>query len=193
MSDNDSAGGTVGTLVGSAGTGFVVIAFVVPVLAAIVAVGWGDISFLNLVHVVSGAVWAGATVFVAGVFGPTLVGLEPQVRGQVNTPLIPKAVFLFSGVTIATLLTGPVLAVRMGIWNLANPFLLAALIIAIGLLLGAAYLIWLQINVFTAATGEGPPDAERLARLGGRIGMVSPAMLVLQVAILVDMTLLATV
>lgn len=166
-------------MIESAGTGFVLIAFVVPVVAAIAAAGVRNLTFLNLVHVVCGAFWAGATVFVAGVFGPTLMGLEPQVRGQVNTPLIPKNVFLFSGVAIATLLTGPLLAVRMGIWSLSDPYVLAAVLIGLALLGGAAYLIRLQVAVFGETGTPGPPDGDRVASLAARIGKTSPIMLVL--------------
>lgn len=183
--------GTVRRLIETAGTAFVLIAFVLPVAAALVAVGLRDVTFLNLVHVTSGAIWAGATLFVAGVFGPTLLGLEPELRGQVNTPIIPKNVFLFSGVGIAALMTGPVMAVRMGLWDLSNPYVLAAVVIAVALLVGAAYLIWLQVAVFAETGSPGPPDGERVASLGAKIGKVSPLMLVLQLAILIDMSLLA--
>lgn len=194
MADDSPAqsGGIGRQLIESAGTGFVLIAFVVPVVAAIAAAGVRNVAFLNLVHVVSGAVWAGATVFVAGVFGPTLMGVEPQVRGQVNTPMIPKNVFLFSGVAIATLLTGPMLAVRMGIWSLSDPYILATVLIALALLAGAAYLIRLQVPVYAETGTPGPPDGDRVASLAEKIGKTSPVMLVLQLAILVDMSLLAT-
>lgn len=107
------------------------------------------------------------------------MGLEPQVRGQVNTPLIPKNVFLFSGVAIATLLTGPLLAVRMGIWSLSDPYVLAAVLIGLALLGGAAYLIRLQVAVFGETGTPGPPDGDRVASLAARIGKTSPIMLVL--------------
>lgn len=182
----------IGPLVESAGSAFVVIAFVVPVAAAVVAVGVRNVAILNLVHVVSGAIWAGATIFVAGVYGPVLMGVEPEVRGQVNTPIIPKNVFLFSGVAFAALLTGPVMAVRLGVLEFTSPAVAAALLIGAALLVGAVYLIWLQIAVFQETGTPGPPDGERVAALGGRIGMVSPIMLVLQLAMLIDMTMLPT-
>ena len=193
MSDEGAqpAAGLARQLIESAGAGFAVIAFVVPVGAAIVAVGLRDVALLNLVHVTSGAIWAGATLLVAGVYGPTLMGLEPQIRGQVNTPIIPKNVFLFSGVAFATLLTGPMVAVRMGIWNLTDPYLLAAIVIGVTLIIAAVYLVRLQISVFGETGTPGPPDGDRLAALGGKIGRISPLMLVLQVAILLDMSLLA--
>lgn len=186
------SGGLSRQIIDSAGTVFVLIAFVVPVLAAIAAAGSRNFAFLNLVHIVSGAIWAGATVFVAGVFGPTLLGLEPQVRGQVNTPMIPKNIFLFGGVAVATLLTGPMMAVRLGVWDFSNPYILAAVLIGIGLVLGAGYLIWLQVAVFSETGTPGPPDTDRVASLAAKIGKVSPLMLLLQLAILANMSLLAT-
>lgn len=190
--DPASGPGVTSRLLDSAGRPFVGVAFAVPLLAALAAAWMGDVTVLNLVHVVSGVVWAGATVFVAGVYGPTLQAVDPQVRGQVNTPMIPKTVTLFSGVAVATLVTGPVLAVEMGMWSLSNQYVLGAVVLAAGLLVGAVSLVWLQIEVFGEVTGPGPPDGERLEALGGRIGMMGAAMLVLQLAILVDMSLLAT-
>lgn len=103
MSDGSSPpSASVGRpLLDSAGTPFVVFAFVVPVAAALAAVGSRSIVLLNLVHVASGAIWAGTTMFVGGLFRPELLGLEPDVSGRVNAPLVPKNVFLFSGVSLA--------------------------------------------------------------------------------------------
>lgn len=179
-------------LADTAGGGFVSVSFFLPVVAAFAALSVQNVVFLNLVHVVSGAIWAGATVFVAGLYGPTLNSLEPDIRGQVNTPMIPKAVLLFAGVTFATLSTGPVMAVYVGLWDLTDPRIVAAVALGAALLIGATYLIWAQVAIFDEVTSPGPPDGDRLQRLGARIGTVGTVMLLLQIAILADMSLLAT-
>lgn len=180
-------------MVTSAGWPFVAVAFGIPVLAALATVVVEHLAFLNVVHVASGAIWAGATVFVAGIFGPTLMDLEPAVRGQVNAPLIPKNLFLFGGVGIATLVTGPIVAVRTGMWNLGDPYILVAVAIGVALLAGALYLVRLQVAIYGEIATPGPPDGERVGSLARQIGMVSPVMLLLQVGILIDMALLGVV
>lgn len=161
-------------MIESAGTTFVLVAFALPVAAAIVAVALRNMALLNLVHVTSGAIWAGATLFVAGVFGPTLLGLEPRLRGQVNTPMIPKNVFLFSGVAIAALLTGPVMAVRMGLWDLSNPYVLAAVVIALALLVAGRTWSGSRSRCSTRPARRGHPKASASPPSGRRSGESAP-------------------
>lgn len=177
-------------LVRDTGPFYPLIGFGLPVLAAIVAISIRDGEFLNFVHVVAGAVWAGAAVFFTGVLAPTLGGLDDDIQGTVTISLIPKAVLLFSGVAIATLITGPVLAIEFGLWNLSDPYLLIGILIGMALLVLAIYVIGLQLLVFQEVRLPGQPDAERLDRIGGRLGQVGPVVLGLQLAALIVMALL---
>lgn len=184
--------GMLGQLVNDAGRLFVLIAFGLPVVAAIVAVGIRHGEFLNFVHVIAGTVWAGAAVFLTGVLSPTLNGLDQETQGKVSVALIPKGVVLFAAVAFATLLTGPVLAIQFGTWNLADPYLLAGVVIGIVLLVLAVYLIALQLQVFGEVHTGGPPDQARIGRIAGRIRQLGPIILGFQLAAVIVMALLRT-
>lgn len=184
--------GLVGKLVADTGIAYALVAFGLPVVAAFAAVGIRDGQLLNFVHVVAGAIWAGAAVFLTGALAPTLNRLNQDVRGQVNIALIPKAVLLFSGVAIATLLTGPVLAIEFGLWDLANPYILVGMLIGVALLGLAIYVIFLQLSVFREVRSAGPPDQERIGRIAGRLGRAGPVVLGLQLSALVVMALIRT-
>lgn len=184
--------GTLGRLVDDTGIAYAIVAFALPVVAAIAAVSGQDGALLNFVHVVAGAVWAGGAVFFTGVIAPSLSNLDQELRGTVTILLIPKAVFLFSGVAIATLVTGPGLAVELGLWNLSDPFLLTALFIGVALLLLVIYVVSLQLMVFQEVESPGPPDKQRLGRISGKLGQAGPVVLGLQLAALVVMALLRT-
>lgn len=190
--DLQSLGGTVGQLVDDTGVSYAIIAFAVPVTAAIATVSGQDGAMLNFVHVVTGAVWAGGAVFFTGVIAPSLNNLDQELRGTVTISLIPKAVLLFSGVAIATLITGPGLAVELGLWNLSNPFLLTALLIGVALLLLVIYVVRLQLLAIQEVQSPGAPDQQRLGRISGRLGQAGPVVLGLQLAVLVVMALLRT-
>lgn len=184
--------GTIDELIDDTGTTYAALAFGLPVVAAIVAIGVRDGQFLNFVHVITGAVWAGAAVFFTGVLAPTLNGLDQEVQGTVTVSLIPKGVLLFSGVAVATLLTGPILAIEFGLWDLSDPYLLVGVLIGLALLILAVYVVSLQLIVFREVRSTGPPDQERIARIGGRLGRAGPVVFGLQLAALVAMALLRT-
>lgn len=171
---------------------FTLVAFVLPIVAAVAVSGMASVPLLNLVHVVTGVIWIGASVYLGVVLGPSLLSLDPEVRGRVNAAIIPKSVLLFAGVGIASLLTGPMLAVEQGRWSLSSPSILAALVLGVALLLVALYLVVVQAGTYGELTGEGPPDPDRMAALGAKIGRASPVMVVLQLAIVLVMAYIRT-
>lgn len=171
---------------------FTLAAFVLPIVAAIAVAGLASVPLLNLVHVVTGVIWIGASVYLGVVLGPSLLSLEPELRGRVNAAIIPKSVLLFGGVGVASLLTGPMLAVEQGRWSLSSPSILAALVLGVAVLLVALYLVVVQARAYGELTSEGPPDPDRMAALGGKIGRASPVMVVLQLAIVVVMAYIRT-
>lgn len=191
-SETQGFGATIGQLVDDTGTTYAIIAFGVPVVAAVAAIAARAGTWLNFVHVIAGAIWAGAAIYFTGVIAPTLNGLDDEVQGTVTISLIPKAVLLFSGVAIANLLTGPVLAVEFNLWDLSDPYLLTGVLIGVALLLLAIYVVGLQLIVFREVRSPGPPDQQRIASIGGRLGQAGPVVLGLQLAVLVVMALLRT-
>lgn len=188
----DDRKGTIGLLVADAGPVYALLAFGSPIIAALAAIGLRDVGLINLVHVVAGALWAGAAVFLTGVLAPTLGDLERDVRGRVNGPLIPKAVLFFAGVASATLLTGPALAVGLGLWDLSDPYLVAGVAVGGALLVLAGYVLTLQLRVLRAMRSPGSPDRGQIARIAARLARAGPVVLGLQIAALAAMALLRT-
>lgn len=174
----------------AAGGRWVAFTFVLPVLAALAVGGVRSVPALNFVHVGAGVLWIGAAVYVGAVLGPSLLSFEPQVRGQVMGAIIPKSVVLFSGVGIAALLTGPMLAVGQGRWDLAEPLMLLSVLAGLALAVAGVYLIRVQVLVFGELSGEGPPDPDRMGALGAKIGKASPVVVALQLLVLAVMLLL---
>lgn len=161
------------------------LAVLVPLAAALVAIGWQDAGALNLVHVVAGAAWAGATVYLAGVLSPTLLELEPPDRAKVTVPLIPKHILLFSSLAIVTLLTGVSLAGVTG-RDHAAPVMVAAYVVGLALLVVAAYLVRIQGHIYDEVHGD-EPDMARVGELAGRLGRAGVIAAALQVLTLVVM------
>lgn len=164
------------------------LAVLLPLVAALVALGTGDPVTINLVHVVAGAAWAGATIYLTGVLAPALQDLDPMVRAQVTLPLIPKHVLLFSALLLTTLLTGVSLAGVTG-RDHASTVMIAAYLAGALLLVVGLYLVWIQNQIYGEAQG-GEPDMERVGALAKRLGMVGLGAAALQVIALVVMAIL---
>lgn len=167
---------------------FLGLAVILPLGAAVVALGSGDFAAVNLVHVVAGALWAGATLYLTAVLSPSLLNLDPMVRAQVTLPLIPKHVLLFSSLLLATLLTGVALPGLMGLDH-GRPVVIAAFLVGVALLGVGAYLIRLQNQIYGEAHGA-EPDMDRVGALAQRLGKAGVVGLVLQVLALVVMAVL---
>lgn len=190
--ETHGSGGTIGQLVDDTGLSYAAVTVGLPVVASIAAIGIRNGELLNFVHVIAGGIWAGAAVLFAGVLSPTLNELDDDVQGTVTVALIPKGVLLFSGMAFATLTTGPVLAVEFGLWNLSNPYLIAGVLIGVGLLVLVFYIVRLQLLAFDEVRSAGPPDEQRLGQIGRRLGQAGPVVLALQLAALVSMALIRT-
>lgn len=164
------------------------LAVLLPLGAALVALASAYPGAINLVHVVAGATWAGATVYLTGVLSPALQDLEPMVRSQVTLPLIPKHVLLFTALLLATLLTGAALAGVTG-RDHTSAVMVASYLVGVALLAAGVYLIRLQNQIYGEAHGS-EPDMERVGALAQRLGMVGLATAGLQVIALVVMAVL---
>lgn len=164
------------------------LAVILPLGAALVALGSGDVAAINLVHVVAGAAWAGATIYLVGVLSPALLDLDPMVRSQVTLPLIPKHVLLFSSLLLSTLLTGVALPGLLG-RDHGAPIMVAAYLVGVALLAVGAFLIRIQNQIYGEAHGA-EPDMGRVGALAERLGKTGVVGLVLQVLALVVMAVL---
>ncbi len=102
---------------------FVAIAVGVPVLALSYAVTLGSIEVLTYVHVMAGVLWTGIDLFMALVLGPVLGGLDVDERAEVFQRFTPKMTFLMPTLALVTIAGGIVLALEIGAFTHADPWL----------------------------------------------------------------------
>lgn len=164
---------TISVIIQSANPIFIAVAMGLPVGALIYAMNFGTLTFLNYVHVMTGALWTGIDLFMGFVLGPVLGGMEPKDRAAVFRRLVPKMTFLMPVLATVTIMSGIELAERLGLASLSNlsvslsnPWILATVII-VGILTvqGFGLLLPNEIRVFRQLLSE-TPDIGKISRLG---------------------------
>jgi hypothetical protein len=116
-----------------------------PVLALAYAVTMGSFRVHTYVHVMAGVLWTGIDLFMAMVLGPVLGGLDVDTRADVFQRFTPKMTFLMPALALVTIVGGITLALRLGYFPHADPWL--ALLNA-AILLPALGLIGYQFDAF---------------------------------------------
>ena len=176
--------GTASVIVQSANPVFILIAMGLPIGALIYALNFGSLTFLNYVHIMTGALWTGIDLFMGFVLGPVLGGMEPKDRAGVFRRLVPKMTFLMPVLATVTIMSGIELAQRLGMTSLANPWILAAVVIvAILTVQGFGRLLPTEIRVFRQLLSDRP-DIEKIARLGMRNAKLGGVQGILQLAVI---------
>lgn len=161
----------------------------------IAAVEMPSLWFLNFVHVFSGALWTGIDLFMGFVIGPIMRRVDLSVRRAIIMRLMPKMLFLMPTLAIITGTAGPILAQRLGFFQIAFPafgWVAAALAIltvltiqGIGILLPVNLLVYFEMR-------KPAPDGARIQCWMRRYVRVVAIQGVLQVAIIVIMAHFAT-
>jgi hypothetical protein len=145
---------------------FIISAIVLPNAALGVAMALGSLMLLNYVHIMTGALWTGIDLFMGLVVGPVLGALEPQQRAEVFKRLIPKITFLMPMLSSVTIISGFLLAQRLGMLSLDSLWIMAALIItAILIIQGFGMLLPNEIRIFKQLISP-TPDVDRIVKLG---------------------------
>ncbi|WP_435102878.1 hypothetical protein [Halarchaeum sp. P4] len=164
----------------------------IPVLALVYSVTAASVQQHTYVHVMAGVLWTGIDVFMAAVIGPVLGGLDPRVRAAVFEKFTPKLFFVMPTLATITTFGGITLAMRMGVFPHAMPWLaLFTAAVTVPSLLSIGYQFdafrdWRWLAWFAlAVVGSG---AFLLTTMGS-FAMTSPVM----VLVLVVITLLTVV
>ena len=157
----------------------------------IVALASGNFFYLNWIHVLSGALWTGADLFMGFIVGPVMRRLEPPQRAAVIGYLVPRTILYFPALSFTTTTAGWFLAAKIGYLHPGSPqfpWTLAALCIVailtaqgLGVFLPNSIRMWLELR-------KAQPDRERIGRLA-RINFTLAAVQgVFQVAIIFVMS-----
>jgi Domain of unknown function (DUF4149) len=145
---------------------FIISAIVLPNAALAVAMALGSLMLLNYVHIMTGALWTGIDLFMGIAVGPVLGAMEPRQRAEVFKRLIPKITFLMPMLSSVTIISGVLLAQRLGMLSRDNLWIMAALIItAILIIQGFGVLLPNEIRIFKQLISP-TPDVDRIVKLG---------------------------
>jgi hypothetical protein len=145
---------------------FIISAIVLPNAALAVAMALGSLMLLNYVHIMTGALWTGIDLFMGLAVGPVLGAMEPRQRAEVFKRLIPKMTFLMPMLSSVTIISGVLLAQRLGMLSLDSLWIMAALIItAILIIQGFGVLLPNEIRIFKQLISP-TPDVDRIVKLG---------------------------
>ena len=136
----------IGGLAKQANPAFAAGAVVVPLIAFAGAVVSGNIRALTYVHVMAGVLWTGIDLFMGLVLGPVLGGQRPEARADFFASFTPKMTFLMPTLATVTIAGGILLALRLGKFPNADPWL--ALLTA-ATLIPALLLIGYQFDALT--------------------------------------------
>jgi hypothetical protein len=150
---------------------------------------------LEFFHVAAGGIWTAIDLFVGLIVGPILGRLSVQARIEFITRFMPKMVLLMPTLVTCTLVAGWALANQTGDIAVAYPdhWWLTASFIVVGVMSVIAIGILEPANLAVLFELKKPqPNGELIGKLMQRFVYTAGITGVMQIAILVIMTKLAT-
>jgi hypothetical protein len=188
--------GTVRGMAARANPAFAVGAVAVPLVAFALAATVGTVETLTYVHVMAGVMWTGIDVFMALVVGPVLGALSVNERASWFETFTPKMAFLMPTLATVTIFGGITLAVRIGVFPNAGPWIGLFALVAFGaatLLLGRVFDAvtdrrW-QAFFAVVLVGNGAYLASEVAAAGATVPGTRP-LIVIILAVMVVLTVL---
>ncbi|WP_435146004.1 hypothetical protein [Halobaculum sp. P14] len=173
--------GTVAGLGRRANPAFAVGVVAVSVAAVGYAVTAASIQQHTYIHVMAGLLWTGTDIFIGGILGPVIGGLDEEQSAAVFERLTPKTSFFLPSMAFLTIAAGLTLAIRIGLFPHAEPWLAlftAANLIPVMLLVGWRLNAWRdrRWQAITAVVTVG--SLAWVATTIGQFQMTSPAIVV---------------
>jgi hypothetical protein len=165
------------------------------ITALIVAIIGNWLWALDFFHIVGGGLWTAIDLFVGLVIGPILRRLSVQARMEFAAQFMPKMLLIMPTLVTVTLASGWQLARKLGVLDVAYPrhWWLVASFIVVGVMTVIALGILEPANLAVLFEMRKPqPNGELIGRLMRRFVYTAGITGLMQVAILVIMTRLAT-
>lgn len=157
----------------------------------IAALAAANFFLLNWIHVLSGALWTGADLFMGFLLGPVMRKLDPAQRASVVAYLVPRTMLYFPMVSLTASTAGWFLASKLGYLTPGTaqfPWAVAALVIVtlltiqgLGIFLPNSIRMYLELR-------KAQPDRERVGRLARINFSLAGLQGVFQVAIILVMS-----
>ena len=159
-------------------------------IVMVVAIAWHDIYLLNWVHVLSGALWTGADLFMGFILGPVLRMLDIRARTALIAYLVPRTLLYFPMVSLTAGTSGWFLVSWFGFTTPANPMyylvVISLALVAVMTVMGLGFLLPNSLRIWRELR-RPEPDRERIVRLN-RINIYLAGMQgLLQIAIILVM------
>ncbi len=163
--------------------------------AMIVALAAHNTFLLDYTHVLSGALWTGADLFLGFILGPVMRRLDPLQRKAVITYLVPKTLLYMPIVALTTGTAGWFLSDWMGLLSPDNPLRLWVFVALVMIFLmtvqGLGILLPNNLRIYRELQ-RPQPDIERISRINRTNLMLSGIQGAFQVLIILVMAHLAT-
>ena len=136
--------------------------------AMIFALLLNNLYVLNLTHVLSGALWTGADLFLGFILGPVMRRLDPTQRKAVIASLVPRTLLYMPALAFTTGTAGWFLATWQGLLlpdNPLRPWVFVALaIITLLVVQGLGVLLPNNLRIYRELQ-LAQPDIARIVRL----------------------------
>lgn len=123
MATSDTVRGSVRGMAGQSNPTFAAAAFFLPLAALGYALTVASVTGHTYVHVMAGVPWTGIDLFFGVVLGPVVGRLHDEARAAVFRRLTPKMTFLMPALALTTIAAGIDLALRLGYFPHAGPWL----------------------------------------------------------------------
>jgi uncharacterized membrane protein len=156
----------------------------------VAAIARHDVYLLNWIHVLSGALWTGADLFMGFILGPVLRMLDMQSRTRLIAYLVPRTLLYFPMVSLTAGTAGWFLADWFGYTTSDNPeFPLVAIsvaLVAVMTIMGLGFLLPNSLRIWSELR-RPEPDRERIVRLNRINIWLAGTQGVLQIALILVM------
>lgn len=150
---------------------------------------------LDFFHVTGGALWTGVDLFVGFVVGPIIARLPVRARVEFAIRFMPRMLLLMPTLVTVTLAAGFQLGRSLGYIGMAYPmhWWLTASYVVVGVITVVALGVLEPANIAVLFELRKPrPDGELISKLMGRFVYTAGITGLMQLAILIIMTRIAT-
>lgn len=165
----------------------------VPAVAFVGVLAMGNLVYLDYVHVLSGGTWTGIDLFMGLVMSRVMRSLAVPQRAEVAKRLTPRTLFLLPSLAGTAVTSGIYLAMAEGRFVLSDPWILAAGVVVLVLLIqGLGMLLPNNVRILLEVQ-KAKPDVDKIVRLNRRNLLISGSQAVFQFAIIFIMAQLAMI
>ncbi len=156
----------------------------------IVAIARRDVYLLNWIHVLSGALWTGADLFMGFILGPVLRALDMRSRTALIAYLVPRTLLYFPMVSLTAGTAGWFLVDWFGYTTPASPMyqlvVISLALVAVMTVMGLGFLLPNSLRIWKELR-RPEPDRERIVRINRINIWLAGTQGVLQIAIILVM------